>query len=208
MEEKLDGTWKVTQGPYLPKHLFGHCAIVLPGGNILLSGGFDGIDQSDISQEFHWEDDVNGKWIKKPWSSMKTKRYDHLCILQNGVVHAIGGWKENIDPHMEIERYNTTLMTWEIASDTQRDELPDILRSSSLGYSEGKLALIGGVSCITGINVGNGKKCLKHQDVYEFESQIGWKKLNNTIQTPRSGHVGITIPVSMEGNCKGTRHHN
>ena len=201
LEEQSDETWKVSQGPNLPKPLFGHCVIALPGGNILLSGGFDGTAQSDIAQEFQLQVDGKGKWKKEPWSSLKMKRYDHSCFLQNGNVHAVGGWKADLRPNLKIESYNTNLMTWKIAPATQANELPDILRSSSIGFSEGKLALIGGVSCITGNNVSNGRKCSKHSEVYEFEPQIGWKKFNNTIQIPRSSHVGVTIPVTVESTC-------
>ena len=103
LEEQSDGTWKVTNGPNLPKQLFGHCVVSLPGGNILLSGGFDGSDETDISQEFRWEDGVKGKWINKPWSAMKEKRYDHSCILHKGVAYALGGWNANIDQKLKIE---------------------------------------------------------------------------------------------------------
>ena len=201
LEEQSDGTWKVTQGPYLHKPLFGHCVVALPGGNILLSGGFDGTDQLDIAQEFQWEDEGKGQWKKNPGASMKMKRYDHSCFLQNGNVHVVGGWKAELRPSIKIERYNTTLMAWKISPEIQDNDLPDILRSSSFGFSEEKLALLGGVSCITGSNVSNGRKCRKHSEVYEFEPRMGWKKFNNTIQLPRSSHVGLTIPETVESTC-------
>ena len=201
LEEKLDGTWKVTQGPNLPKPLFGQCVVALPEGNILVSGGFDGKDQSDIAREFEWDDDGKGQWKKEPWTSMKMKRYDHSCILHNGNVHAVGGWKSELHPSLKIERYNSALMNWKIAPTTRNNGLPDIIRSFSIGFSEGRFALLGGVSCITGNNVSNGRKCSKHPEVYEFEPHMGWKKLNNTIQIPRSSHVGVTIPVTVESTC-------
>ena len=62
LEETTDGKWKVTKGPDLPKPLFGHCVVALGGGKVLLSGGFDGGDHSDISQEFEWnEDKITGR---------------------------------------------------------------------------------------------------------------------------------------------------
>ena len=82
LEEQSNGTWTVTKGPNLPRALFGHCVVALPGGNVLLSGGFDGIDQANITQEFRQENNPRRIWKKKSWSAMKTRRYDHSCIVQ------------------------------------------------------------------------------------------------------------------------------
>ena len=203
MQENIDGTWKVERGPDLPKPLFGHCAVTLPGGNVLLTGGFDGWDQSNLAKEFHWEDNLNGKWINEPGenTNMRIKRYDHLCFYRQGSVYAVGGWKANLDPVMKTERYNISLMKWEILSEDNDSELPDVLRSSSVGISEGKLALVGGVSCETGSHVRNGRKCQKLPGVYEFEPLQGWKKSGEEIETARSSHVGINIPITVEDSC-------
>ena len=202
LQENIDGTWKVEQGPDLPKPLFGHCTTTLPGGNVLLSGGFDGSDQSHLSKEFHWKDRLNGKWVNEPWTNMLIQRYDHSCFLHQGSAYTLGGWKANLDPVMKPERYNISLMKWEIMSEGYEGELPDILRSSSVGTSGGKIALIGGVSCETGSHVHHGRKCKKDSGVYEFEPLQGWKKSGEEIETARSSHVGINIPITVENACK------
>ena len=201
LQEKADGTWKVTQGPNLPNPLFGHCATILPNGNVLIAGGFDGTDQSHMSGEFHWENHVDGKWIKEPWTKMLIQRYDHSCYIHGGSAYALGGSKANIDPLIQPERYNTSFKKWETVPKTWENELPDVLRSFSVGISEGKLALIGGVSCQTGHQVGNGRKCSKRSEVYEFEPLQGWKLSENEILHARSSHVGINIPITIEKKC-------
>ena len=200
LEEKMDGTWKVTNGPNLPKALFAHCAETLLGGNILLSGGFDGDDQSDITEEFTWHDDMTGKWSSKPWSPMKYKRYDHTCYSLDGAIYLTGGWKAEITSKLKTERYNSTLKKWENVTSGMDGDLPDILRSAAVGISEGKLVLLGGVSCQVRNDLPNGRKCTKDAEVYELQSS-GWKKSTKKILTPRSSHVGVSVPTSIEYSC-------
>ena len=202
LQENADGTWKVTPGPKLPTPLFGHCATTLPNGNVLIAGGFDGTDQIHTSSEFHWEDHRNGKWIDEPWTDLLFQRYDHSCFVHEGSAYALGGWKAFIDPLIKPEIYNTSFMKWETIPETWENGLPDILRSFTVGISEGKLALIGGVSCETGNHVSNKRKCGKHSEVYEFEPLQGWKKSENAIMNARSSHVGVNIPITIETTCK------
>ena len=202
LKEKKDGTWKVTKGPDLPKPLFGHCVEILQGGNVLLSGGFDGEDQSDITAEFHWKENpphLTGKWsIRSP---MKSHRYDHGCYSHKGTIHVTGGWKANITPKLKTERYNETTRKWEDAKMEMDNGLPDILRSFTVGISDGKLALIGGVRFEVRSDLPNGKKATKHSEVYELGS-LGWEKSANHVQIPRSSHVGINVPASIDYSCE------
>ena len=41
-KSSTNGKWKITEGPNLHQPLFGHCAIVLPNGAVLVAGGFNG----------------------------------------------------------------------------------------------------------------------------------------------------------------------
>ena len=201
LQENMDGTWKVTRGPDLPRPLFGHCATTLPNGNILLAGGFDGLDQSRTTAEFQWNGEHDGKWINELWTDMLDQRYDHSCFVYEGSAYALGGWKENIAQTMKPEKYNSSSMKWETISDDWKNGLPDILRSFSVGTSEGKLALLGGVSCETGRHIHNGRKCNKRSEIYEFEPLQGWMKSDNKLMTSRSSHVSINIPVILESSC-------
>ena len=95
-------------------------------------------------------------------------------------------------------------MRWE-ASDLELNEV-DIIRSPKLGFSDGKLALIGGVSCQVGSNYKNGKNCTKPTEVYELDlSQVSsqeWQKSGNLIGIPRSSHAVVVVPTSIDFNCR------
>ena len=206
LEETKEGKWITYEGPNLPKPLFGHCLVVLKNGRILLSGGFDGSDQSDISEEFEWLGNNYGKWSTKAWSSLKSKRYDHSRLALGDMVEIIGGWNEDFREKLKIERYNETTRKWEVLDDAVNLELPYILRSSAIGVSEGKVALLGGVSCSIEDTISGKKSCAKHSEVYELNSnsagsQIKWKKTNKKIGTPRSSHVSINVPKSIDFSC-------
>ena len=202
LEETPEGTWRVFKGPDLPKPLFGHCVAVLANGNVLLSGGFDGTDHSDITQEFEWIDSTTGKWSTKPWSPMEMKRYDHACYLNGNSVHVTGGWNADISEKLNTTRYDSISRKWNGTYAVDMDiELPDILRSAMVGVSEGNLALIGGVSCILQNDLRNGRNCTKHKEVYELHS-TGWKKSTNEIETPRSSHAAIMVPSSIDFSCQ------
>ena len=207
--------WKVTKGPDLPMPLFGHCTLKLSNGKIMLSGGFDGKDQVDISKEFEWKGDLNsGKWTSKPWSSMKTRRYDHSCFSSEKLMYAAGGWKANFDGKLKTETFNTTSRKWmEVDTNPSNGdidaELPDILRSASVGVSENNIALIGGLSCeVLDVTSGN-KTCTKHSHVYEFgfnqaRTMLKWKKTDHQIRLPRSSHLTIVVPRSIHLSCQAS----
>ena len=144
---------------------------------------------------------MTGKWSTKQWSPMKSQRYDHSCYSHEGAIYITGGWKANISPKLTTERYNATLRKWEDVAFEIDTGLPDVLRTATVGISEGKLALIGGVSCQVRSDLPNGRKCTKHSEVYEHTSS-GWNKSTNQIQMPRSSHVGITVPASIDYSCK------
>ena len=87
-------------------------------------------------------------------------------------------------------------------------ELNDIpiMRSAKVGFSEGKLALIGGVSCQVGDNYRNGKNCTKPADVYELDlsqtSSLEWLKSSNSIGVSRSSHAVVVVPTSIDFKCR------
>ena len=209
------GRWKLTKGPDLPVPLFGHCVERLSNGKIMLSGGFDGKDQVDVSKEFEWEGDLNsGKWTSKPWSSMKTQRYDHSCFSSEKVMYVAGGWSANFNGKLKTERFNITPRRWiEVGSDPLSAdvdaELPDILRSASVGVSQNNIALIGGLSCeVHDITSGN-KTCTKHNEVYELgfnleRTSTKWRKTDHLIRLPRSSHLSIVVPRSIHLSCQDT----
>ena len=206
LEETLEGKWKIYQGPDLPKPLFGHCLEILRNGRVLLSGGFDGSDQADISEEFEWFGNDYGKWSTKDWSLLNSKRYDHSCFAMDGRVEIIGGWSEDVGDKLKTERYNETARRWEKLDDGITSELPYVLRSSSIGVSDGKVALLGGVSCSIDDPVSGKKTCSKHSEVYELESNVAenrmeWKKTDKEIGTPRSSHTIINVPKSIDFSC-------
>ena len=204
LAETSTGGWKSHKGPNLPKALFGHCIEHLQHGRLLLTGGFDGSDQTDTSEEFEWNDELSGKWFSKPWSAMTTKRYDHACYSVGGIVHVTGGWNEDITQKLITERYNPTRMNWEKA-DFDFNDRP-ILRSAIVGVSEGKLALIGGVSCEVGNDLRNGNRCTKHKEGYTLElndsKQPEWKNTTHVIVVSRSSHTGVVVPTSIDFACK------
>ena len=206
LEETKDGKWIIYEGPNLPKPLFGHCLEVLRNGRVLLAGGFDGSDQADITEEFEWVGTDYGKWSSKAWSPMKYKRFDHSCFSKDGGVEIVGGWSEDFAEKLKSERYNETARRWEIVDDAVNSELPDILRSSSIGVSEGNIALIGGVKCSIDNPVSGKKTCEKHSEVYELELNVAenrkeWKKKDKRIGTPRSSHIIINVPKSIDFSC-------
>ena len=201
LEETSVGLWKVFKGPDLTTTLFGHCVAALPNGKVLLSGGFDGGDQSDITKEFQWHDEITGQWSTKPWSPMKTKRYDHACYMNGESVYLAGGWNADISKKLKAEQYNTTSRQWDEATAATMDtELPDILRSVTVGISEGKIALIGGVSCKVHSDLRKGRNCTKHKEVYELHS-MGWKKSTKEIGVPRSSHAGAIVHSTIDFSC-------
>ena len=215
-----NGKWRVYRGPDLPKPLFGHCVEKIPcetcdytKWKILLSGGFDGNDQTDTSKEFEWNGSFQtGKWTAKPWSAMKTRRYDHVCLSSRNVVYTAGGWKANYDGKLKTERFNATARRWsEVDSDALSGDvdevLPDILRSASMGVSNSNLALIGGVSCTVNDTTSGKKTCGKHKEVYELgfdttTNAIKRKQAEHQIGLPRSSHTIIVVPNSIDYSCQ------
>ena len=209
------GRWKVTRGPDLPLPLFGHCVLKLSNGKIMLSGGFNGEDQVDIGKEFEWKGDlVSGKWTSKPWSGMKSKRYDHTCFSSEKVMYVAGGWRANYNGKLKTERFNVTSRRWNqvdvdpLSTDID-SELPDILRSASVGVSENKIALIGGLSCEVLDETSGNKKCTKDGYVYELgfnqeRTALKWKKTDFQIGLPRSSHLTIVVPRSIHLSCQAT----
>ena len=136
---------------------------------------------------------------------MKGKRYDHICYLNDGAVHFSGGWHADIVQKLKTEKYNTTSRNWEEVN--MNGELPDIFRSATVGVSESRLAFMGGVSCQAGSGITNGRTCAKTKDVYVLEPGSGnWTKTSETIETPRSSHVGLIIPTTIDFDipCKPT----
>ena len=209
LEEAPNGVWKVLKGPDLPKPLFGHCVELLRNGNVLLSGGFNGDRQEDITEEFEWINDLSGKWSTKVWSSSTYKKYDHSCFSKDGQVEAIGGWNADLIQKLKTERYNQTKRKWEVrgSEDNEIDTaLPFILRSGTVGVSEGNVALLGGVSCEID-DVSSGKKtCKKHKEVYELgrnvlSNRMEWKKTSKEIGQARSSHTSINVPKSIDYSC-------
>jgi hypothetical protein len=214
------GNWRAYKGPDLPKPLFGHCVEKIPCGTcgntkwkIMLSGGFDGNDQTDTSKEFEWNGSFGaGKWTSKPWSAMKTQRYDHVCFSSGNVVYTAGGWKSNYEGKLKTERFNATARRWvEVDSDVSSggvdEELPDILRSASVGVSNNNVALIGGVSCTVNDNTSGTKTCYRHKEVYElgFNTTMNapeWKQSDHQIGLPRSSHTIIEVPRSIDFSCR------
>ena len=206
LEEEANGKWKVHKGPDLPKPLFGHCVENIQDGKVVLVGGFDKKGQTTSSYEFTWDSSeaFTGKWATKPWSPLKMERYDHICYSIEGMVQVMGGWQENIALKLKSEQYNETVMRWE-ASDLELKDIP-IIRSAKVGFSEGKLALIGGVICQVGDNYPNGKNCTKPADVYELDlsqtSSQEWLKSSNSIGVPRSSHAVVVVPTSIDFKCR------
>ena len=132
------------------------------------------------------------------------ERYDHTCYSIEGTVHLTGGWQEDISRKLKSEQYNQTTMRWE-ESDLEINDT-SILRSSKIGFSEGNLVLIGGVSCQVGKNLSNGKNCTKPADVYELDLDASsgheWKKSQNQISQPRSSHTVVVVPTSIDFKCR------
>ena len=62
LKETCTGIWKVYKGPDLPRPLFSHCVEMLRNGNVLLSGGFNGDNEEDRTEEFEWITEFSGKW--------------------------------------------------------------------------------------------------------------------------------------------------
>ena len=211
LEETSTGIWKVHRAPDLPKPLFGHCIAMLRNGRVVLSGGFDGNDQSDISEEFEWLDNFSGKWSTKEWSALNANRYDHGCFSKGGRIELVGGWSADLSQKLATERYDQIARKWQkISSDTTNSNvdsaLPYILRSATLGVSEGNVALIGGVSCELESGSLAKTKCIKHKEVYELQLNVDlnvtqWKKTTNEIGLARSSHVSINVPKSIEFSC-------
>ena len=217
LKQSSDGSWKMSKGPDMPRALFGHCVTKLVNGKILLTGGFDDDDQTDISEEFAWTGDFwSGKWTKKPWSALKTPRYDHVCFSLGVGAYLAGGWKAGYDGRLKTEIFDTDARIWmevdlNCSGKTIDTELPDVLRSASVGISQGSVALIGGVSCKWKTNA-NGtssgmKSCFKHKEVYELVlttalDSAKWKKTNKTIGTPRSSLTTITVPEFIDFSCR------
>ena len=211
LEETSSGIWKTHRGPDLPKPLFGHCIEMLRNGNVLLSGGFNGDDQDDITEEFEWIDDLSGKWSTKDWSSAKHKRYDHSCFSKGGMVEVVGGWNADVSEKLKTERYNKTSRKWEeLENENEYNEmdsaLPYVLRSATIGVSEGNVALIGGVRCQLDDASSGKKTCEKHKEVYELDMNVSlnrmeWKKTSKKIGRARSSHASINVPKSIAFSC-------
>ena len=204
MEQRVDGEWEVHKGPDLPTALLGHCVEHIHEGKILLTGGFDGKTATTTTYEFEWVDEYSGKWVKRPWSDLDMERYDHVCYSIDGTVYVTGGWHENFVKELSSQKYNVSTKKWE-ESNAKIINVP-ILRSSQIGEADGKMALIGGVSCQINKSSGNGKNCTKPRNVYELESnsQFGyeWKISENAISVPRSSHALIIVPTSIAFACK------
>ena len=206
LEEDDNGIWKVHRGPDLPKPLFGHCVESIQDGKIILVGGFSDNGQTTSSYEFIWDSSeaFTGKWVTKTWSSINMERYDHICYSINGMVQVMGGWQENIKLKLKSEQYNETVMKWE-DSDLELNEI-DIMRSAKVGFSDAKLALIGGVSCNVTDDFKHGKNCTKPFEVYELDLSQGsdpkWKKSDNLIGVPRSSHAVVVVPTSIDFKCR------
>ena len=204
LEQNSAGGWKVHKGPDLPKPLFGHCIEHLHNGKILLTGGFDGGDQTTTSYEFEWLDDFSGNWETKVWSSLDMKRYDHSCYAVDGNVHLTGGWHEDFNRKLKDKQYDEALMKWKDSVSEINDA--HVLRSAKVGVSEGKLALIGGVICHVHFDLPNGKNCSKPRSVYELEitsdSKHKWKTSKNNIALPRSSHAVVVVPTSIDYSCR------
>ena len=72
--------------------------------------------------------------------------------------------------------------------------------------SKGNIALIGGVKCSIDNPVSGKKTCEKHSEVYELELNVAenrkdWKKKDKKIKTPRSSHIIINVPKSIDFSC-------
>ena len=211
LEETTNGNWKVSRGPDLPKPLFGHCLEILRNGNVILVGGFDGKDQEDVTEEFEWTDKDSGKWSTKEWSALNTKRYDHVCYSRQGTVEVIGGWNAEFTRKLSMERYSQSGRKWQTVdnddgSDKPDSQLPHILRSATIGVSNNKLALLGGVSCELEDANSFKKKCSKRQNVYELQiddatNETFWRNVEYEIGIPRSSHVTVNVPKSIDYSC-------
>ena len=90
--EIYDGsTW--TRGANLPHGVGEHCMLVLPGGDLLMVGGWLGRQGDDVgnygetSSTFIYSNN-SGVWTEK--SRMSTPRVYHACVVYNGEVW-VGG---------------------------------------------------------------------------------------------------------------------
>ena len=105
---------------------------------------------------------------------------------------------------MSNQKYNETTKKWD-HSNLKIIDVP-ILRSSKIGEADGKMALIGGVSCQLNKSLSNWKNCTKPRNVFELEfnseSVYEWKISENAISMPRSSHALIIVPTSIDFACK------
>ena len=130
------------------------------------------------------------------------------------MVKVVGGWNADVSQKLTTERYNQTSRRWETIGFDQGNNdidtaLPHVLRSATIGVSDGNVALIGGVSCQID-DASSGKKiCEKHKEVYELDMDVSlnrlvWKKTSNKIGKARSSHASINVPKSIDFSCNPT----
>ena len=140
------GKWRIRPGPKLPKAMFSHCAVALPNGKVVVAGGVVNECQH-LKASYEW-DPAAREWAVRDFSKMAVARIDHICLTDShGNAYAVGGWNTGRDKPNVTEKYVENERSWETLPDTADAALPDIHRSSGLGLSGDKKALIGGVSC-------------------------------------------------------------
>ncbi|TDD90405.1 DUF6603 domain-containing protein [Actinomadura rubrisoli] len=173
------GTW--TAANPAPSAVTGTEAVLLGGGNVLISGGADGSGAPVAGTMLF--DPVAATWSAGP--ALKTARRGHTTTaLPDGRVVVAGGVGADGTPLASVEVYDPVARTWTSPQQT--------MRTARHGHSatvvDGKLLVIGG----TGARGGQGRATLTSAETLD-PATLTWTGLP-PMAYARTGHQAVPLP--------------
>lgn len=158
----------------------GHAMVVLSNGNILVSGGEGGYENSIKSSAEVYEVST-GKW--RFTHSMNVPRVSHnLILLESGKVLAVGGYKER-----SCELFDPNTETW-----VMTDSVPNyrLLGQTVTELKDGRILVSGGNSGAIGDSI-LVTKILPECDIYDPVTEK-WSSVAN-LNIPRWMHSSVLL---------------
>jgi hypothetical protein len=183
------GYWIIADSLNLPRRL--HSSVVLPNGDVLVTGGLNGFDIDSCLSSCEIYDYEKDAW--RFTTSMNVGRADHHSILlKDNRVLIIGGANisscEIFDPITEI---------WKLADNLLKDRSGHTV---SL-LENGKVIAIGGVDLTETESI-----YLNHCEIYDPETNI-WT-VTDSMKFNRAGHTATLLNDGKLLVCGGSNNHN
>ena len=192
--EYLDGSMTFSNGPEIPERFSHHCAALINGTHLFISGGLQNIPSARGKRE------TNNKALRVAqmfcacfaafilqtppvrWeylASMNEARYDHACGIVGQKEILVAGGTNVIEQLLDsVEILSLENLEWRDGK-----PLPERISGAfSLEY-ESSFLVIGGHG-----SKGNGS------NIYQYvRSQHAWAKREETLATKRASHIAIAI---------------